>query len=143
MNLHSKLTTMKSIQSDESADDDAMRILDNLFETKKSPQFWSLLQLYMNFRIQAAKPPCNYSTSCRYGKACWFNHGIVPPASPDCQFCHSPYHSAPTFSQRYHVAPISVHSSTQTTNQGQTDNTGISSAHSKHALGSTGHIKYI
>ena len=120
-----------------------MRILDNLFETNKSPQFWSLLHFYINFQIQAAKTPCKHSTSCTYGKACWFNHGIVPSASPDRQSCHNPYHSAPTFSQRYHVAPISVQQSTQTTDQGQRDITGITSAHSKQALGSTDHIKYI
>ena len=67
----------------------------------------------------------------------------MPSASPDCQFCHNPYHPAPTFSQRYNVAPISVHSSTQTTDQGQRDLTGISSTDSKHAMGSTDHIKYI
>ena len=32
-----------------------MRILDNLFETNKSLQFWSLLQFYIKFRVQAAK----------------------------------------------------------------------------------------
>ena len=64
-------------------------------------------------------------------------------ASPDCQFCHNLYHSAPTFSQRYHVAPILVHSSTQTTDLGEREMTGISCAHIKHALGSTDHTKYI
>ena len=143
MNFHPKSITMKWMQSNESADEDAVRLLDNLFESNKSPQFWSLLQFYINFRINAAKTPCKHSSNCRYGKTCCFNHGTEPFASPNRQFCHNPYLPAPTFSQRYHITPTSVHSSTQTSNPKQKESTGISSAHSKHALGSTDHTSYI